>query len=268
MNSVLDFAVRHGEAILFLYVFADQLGVPLPAVPVLLAAGALVAAGKLSFPVAILVSVVGSLGADFIWYTLGRLRGASVLRMLCRVSLEPDSCVRRTENLFIRHGVRSLLVAKFIPGLSTVAPPLAGVVGVGLVRFSLYSAAAAALWAGAWMAIGHAAGDALEGVAATTTHGAVIAGGVLGGVIAGYVVFKWVKRRRFLRGLRTARISPDDLKRLFDAGDKPLVVDLRTALDVKALPYAIPGAVRIAVDELEARAGDLPRGTEVVVYCS
>ncbi len=268
MNDLLEFIVRHGEVILLAYVFADQVGVPLPAVPVLLAAGALAAAGKLSFPAGMLVAVVGSLAADLIWYALGRLRGAAVLRALCKISLEPDSCVRRTETVFLRHGVRSLLVAKFVPGLSTVAPPLAGMVGVGIVTFSLYSAAAGLLWAGAWMALGFAVGDALESVAARTSHGAAIGGGVLGAVIAGYVAFKWIERRRFLRGLRTARISPDDLKRLLDAGDRPLIVDLRTPLDVQAVPYVIPGARRIDPEELERQSRELPRDREIVVYCS
>ncbi len=268
MDGVLEFLVRHGELVLFVYVFADQVGVPLPAVPVLLAAGALAATGKLSFPVAIALGAVASLAADLIWYFLGRLRGAAVLRTLCKVTLEPDSCVRRTENLFLRHGVRSLLVAKFIPGLSTVAPPLAGIVGVGLVKFSLYSGVAALLWVGAWMAIGHAVGDALEGVAAMSRHGATIGGAALGAVIAGYVVFKGIDRRRFLRSLRTARIGADDLKRLLDAGEQPLVVDLRTPLDVRAVPYLIPGALRIGPEELERRGRELPRDREIVVYCS
>ncbi|MGH7313616.1 MAG: VTT domain-containing protein [Candidatus Rokuibacteriota bacterium] len=268
MTGVLDFLVRHGELILFVYVFADQVGVPLPAVPVLLAAGALAATGQLSFPVAMVLALVASLAADLIWYTVGRLRGAAVLRTLCKISLEPDSCVRRTENVFLRYGVRSLVVAKFVPGLSTVAPPLAGIVGVGLLRFSLYSSAAALLWAGAWMALGLAVGDALEQAAARTAHGATLGGAALGAVVAGYVVFKWVERRRFLRALRTARISADALKRLLDAGQQPLIIDLRTPLDVTALPVAIPGAVRVAAEELEDRGRDLPRDREIVVYCS
>jgi membrane protein DedA with SNARE-associated domain len=268
MNGTLDFLVRHGELIIFLYVFADQLGVPLPAVPLLLAAGALIAVGKLSFPVALAMSIVASVAADIVWYFMGRLRGARVLRTLCKFSLEPDSCVRRTEDLFLRYGVRSLLFAKFVPGLSTVAPPLAGIVGIGLLRFSVYSAAAALLWAGAWMALGYAMGSALERVASETRQLGTLAGLALGLVIASYIIFKWIQRQRFLRSLRTARITPDELKRLLDAGEKPIIVDLRTPLDIEAVPYAIPGAVRIAADELERRGHDLPRASEVVLYCS
>src|SRR5918995_2387392 len=150
MSDLVDFFIRHGEAFIFLYVFPDQIGVPLPAVPALLAMGGLAAVGKINFGLALLSSVVASLLADVIWYALGRARGPQVLRLLCKISLEPDSCVRRTEDVFLRYGVRSLIVAKFVPGLSTIAPPLAGVVGVSVPRFVLYSALAALSWAAAW----------------------------------------------------------------------------------------------------------------------
>jgi len=268
VTDILAFLVRHGEAVLFLYVFADQVGLPLPAVPILLAAGGLAGAGHLSFPVAVILSVVASLLADLIWYVIGRVRGSRVLGVICRVSLEPDTCVRRTENVFLRHGVRSLLVAKFIPGLSTVAPPLAGIVGVGVLRFSLYSAAAAFLWAAAWMAVGYAAGNALEGVAARAGRFGTILAAALAAVIAGYIVIKWIQRWRFLRSLRIARVLPQELKARLDGSEKPLILDLRTAIDVEAAPYAIPGAVRIAAEDLEQRHRDLPRDREIVLYCS
>jgi membrane protein DedA with SNARE-associated domain len=150
VSDILAFVVQHAEIVLFLYVLADQLGVPIPAAPILLAAGGLAAAGRLSLPGAVGLGVLASLVADLIWYTVGRLRGSRVLGLLCRVSLEPDTCVRRTENVFLRHGVRFLLFAKFVPGLGTVGPPLAGIVRVGVLRFAIYSGAGAFLWAGAW----------------------------------------------------------------------------------------------------------------------
>jgi membrane protein DedA with SNARE-associated domain len=268
VTDILAFLVRHGEVVLFLYVFADQLGVPLPAVPILLAAGGLAGAGRLSFPVAVGLAVIASLVADLIWYLAGRLRGSRVLSLLCRVSLEPDTCVRRTQNFFLQYGVRSLLFAKFIPGLSTVAPPLAGVVGVGVFQFLIYSAASAFLWAGAWMALGYAAGSALERVSAHAEQVGKAFAVALAAVIAAYVVFKWIQRQRLLRSLRIARVSAEELKAWLDGPETPLVVDLRTALDVKAVPYAIPGAVRIVAEDLEQRHPDLPRDREIVLYCS
>jgi membrane protein DedA with SNARE-associated domain len=268
MTDALAFLRVYGELVLFLYVFADQVGLPLPAIPILLAAGGLAGAGRLSLPLALGLCVVASLLADLAWYVAGRLRGNRVLGLLCRVSLEPDSCVRRTENFFLRHGVRSLLIAKFVPGLSTVAPPLAGIFRVGVLRFSVYSAIAAFLWAGAWMTVGYAAGNALERVAGEAGRFGAVLGAVLATVIVGYVAFKWVQRQRFLRSLRIARMPAEELKARLEAGEKPLIVDLRTALDVEAVPYVIPGAVTIAAEELEDRHRDLPRDRDLVLYCS
>lgn len=189
---MVDFLFRHAETVLFAYVFADQLGVPLPAVPVLLTAGGLAAAGKLDLPLALGLTVVASLTADLVWYFAGRLRGSRVLGVLCRISLEPDSCVRRTETVFLRYGVRSILVAKFIPGLSTVAPPLAGIVGVGIVRFVLYSAAAALLWVAVWMGIGYALGDALERAASHVRHFGALLAIMIAVVLVAYVAYKWM----------------------------------------------------------------------------
>jgi membrane protein DedA with SNARE-associated domain len=268
VSAVLTVVVQHGEIVLFLYVLADQLGVPIPAAPVLMTAGGLAAAGRLSLPGAVGLGVLATLVADLTWYTVGRVRGARVLGLLCRVSLEPDSCVRRTEDVFLRHGVRFLLFAKFIPGLGTVGPPLAGMVGVGVLRFSLYSATGAFLWAGAWMVLGYGAGQAVERV---VTRAGLLGAAVavtLGLVIVGYVVVKWIQRQRFLRSLRIARISPDELKGQLDAGDKPLIVDLRSAVDVGLTRYALPGAVRLAAEDLEHGRVELPRDRDVVLYCS
>ncbi len=268
MDEIVDFIVRHGEAFVFLYVLADQLGVPVPAVPALLAMGALAAVGKLNFALALLLSVVASLIADTVWYALGRTRGGSVLRLVCKVSLEPDSCVRRTENVFLRYGVRALIFAKFVPGLSTVAPPLAGIVGVTFPRFAAYSSLAALLWAAAWGGLGYVAGDALERVANQSGRlgGALVA--LVVAAVVGYVVVKWLQRRRFLRSLRMARISPGELKAALNAATPPLVIDLRSALDMAAAPYVISGAQRIAAEDLERRHAEIPRDREVIVYCS
>lgn len=268
MTGVFEFVVRHGEVIIFLYVFADQLGIPVPAVPGLLAMGALAAGGKINVALALMLSVGASLLADFIWYWLGRRRGDRVLRLLCKISLEPDSCVRRTENVFLRYGVRSLIFAKFVPGLSTIAPPLAGMIGVSLPRFAGYSALAALLWAGAWGGLGYFAGEALQQV--TDQSGRV--GRILFAFVAAclviYVVVKWIQRRLFLRSLRIARISQEELKQQLDAGEPVVIIDLRSELDVAAVPFEIPGALRIAPDELERRHHEIPRDRDIILYCS
>ena len=268
MSDVFDFVVRHGEILMFLYVFADQVGIPVPAVPALLAMGALAAVGEINLALTLVSSVAASLLADFIWYGLGRWRGSHVLRVLCKISLEPDSCVRRTENVFLRYGVRSLVFAKFVPWLSTVAPPLAGMIGVSLPRFAVYSALAALLWVGAWGGLGYLAGDALQQV----TDGSGRLGRILFALAAAglavYILVKWIQRRLFLRRLQIARISQEELKRQLDAGEPVVVIDLRSELDVGADPCVIPRALRIAPEELERRHQEIPRDRDVILYCS
>jgi membrane protein DedA with SNARE-associated domain len=267
MSETVDFLFRHGEAFIFLYVFADQLGVPVPAVPALLAMGALAAAGKLSLGVALVLSVLASLLADTVWYVLGRTRGSRVLRLLCKISLEPDSCVRRTEDIFLRYGVRSLVVAKFVPGLSTVAPPLAGVIGVAMPRFLVYSGGAV-LWVGVWSGLGYLAGNALRHVAdASGRFGTMLVVFVAAAVVL-YILAKWIQRRLFLRSLRIARITAEELKKALDAGHTALVLDLRSKLDIAVDPWMIPGSLQISAEDLAERHQEIPRDREVVLYCS
>jgi membrane protein DedA with SNARE-associated domain len=265
---MLSAVVAHGEVWLFFYVLADQLGVPVPATPVLIAAGALAAAGRLSFPVVVGLGVLGTVVADLVWYAAGRVRGPQVLGVLCRISLEPDSCVRQTEDAFLRYGLRFLLFAKFVPGLGTLGPPLAGAAGVGVLRFSSYSASGASLWISAWMGLGYGAGEAVERMVARVSQLGLTVAVALAVIIVGYVVGKFVQRRRFLRSLRIARVSPEDLHRRLAAGDAPVIVDLRSLVDVTLEPFTLPGAIRLAVEDLEQGRVALPRDRDVVVYCS
>lgn len=268
MQDALQFLTEYGYLVLFGFVFAEQVGLPIPAVPALLAAGALAGTGRINLLLALAIATVASVLADLIWYYLGRRRGSRVLALLCRLSLEPDSCVRRTENLFARHGTRSLLIAKFVPGLSTVAPPLAGIFGVGVTRFVLYGGAGALLWTGSWSGVGYLAGEALEPMLGRAERlGAWLVAAVIVAVV-GYVTLKFVERQRVTRRLRVARISPDALKQKLDAGEPLVVVDLRAALDVEGDPYTIPGALRITAEEIEERHREIPRDHDIVLYCT
>ena len=155
MEHTIQFLLRHGYVLLFIWVFAEQLGLPVPSIPALLAMGALAGRGEFSYALTLAVGVLAALSSDFIWFELGRHRGHTILSHLCRISLEPDSCVRRTENVFIRYGARSLLVSKFVPGLGTVAAPLAGMFGVRVSRFVLWDASGDLLWAGTFSGLGY-----------------------------------------------------------------------------------------------------------------
>lgn len=259
---------RYSALILPALVVAEQVGVPLPAVPGLLVVGALAAKGRVNLMLVIGAVAAAALIVDLIWHELGRRRGARVLSGLCRLSLEPDLCVRRTENLFLRFGVRALLVAKFLPGFTTVMPPLAGVFGVSRLRFALYDLAGVILWAGLWTAIGYAFSDAIEEVALRVSALGRTAGLVVATMLIGYVLLKYLRRQLLLRRLRIARISPENLKQKLDAGEDVLILDLRTALDVAATPYAIPSSRSITAEALDERLADIPRDRELILYCS
>ena len=265
LEQAADFLIRHGYAVLFGWVLLEQLGLPVPAAPLLVAAGALARAGKLNLSFAVALPFIAVILADLFWYFLGRYRGGRILKLLCRISLEPDSCVRRTENLFIRHGVRSLLVAKFIPGLNTAAPSLAGVFRMPVRRFLIFDSLGGFLWVVTVTSLGLIFSDQLERIA-LRWGGWLVA--VLAGGLAAYVLWKFIQRQRFLRRLRIARITPKELMDKLTAKENISIVDLRQPMDVEAFPQMIPGALRIAMEEIEERHREIPRDRDVVLYCS
>jgi membrane protein DedA with SNARE-associated domain len=264
----LQLLERYGLVVLPALVVAEQLGVPLPAVPALLGVGALAAQGRGSIALVLAGIGIAALVVDFGWYELGRRRGAAALTRLCRLSLEPDSCVRRAETVFARHGVRGMLVAKFLPGLTTVMPPLAGVFAVARARFALYDLAGVLLWAGTWIGVGYVFSDAIVLVAARATELGRMLGVAVAAALGGYILVKYVRRRLFLRTLRAARITPAALKRAIDAGDDVTIIDLRTPLDVAATRYAIPGSRWLTIDRIDEHEAEFLRARELVLYCS
>src|ERR1700726_2595063 len=268
MNSTLEFLVRHGCALLLGWVFVEQIGLPVPSVPLLLAAGALAGAGRMNILVALLVTMFAALCADSLWYELGRIKGIAILQLLCKISLEPDSCVRRTEGVFSKQGARSLIFAKFLPGLSTVAPPLAGVFQMRLRRFLIFDAAGSLLWGATFLGLGYVFSGQIEHIAERAASLGGWLAVILVGVFASYLGYKFVARKRFLRELRIARITVEELKQKLDAGEDVVIVDLRHSMDFEADPETIPGAFRMDAKELEEKNDRLPRDREVILYCT
>jgi len=249
-------------------VVAEQVGIPLPAVPALLVVGALGAQGRVSVLLVIAAIAAVALPVDLVWHELGRRRGGQLLSGLCRLSLEPDVCVRRTESLFQRHGVRAVLVSKFLPGLTTVMPPLAGIFGVSRLRFALYDLAGVFLWAGSWAGLGYLFSETIEAVVRRVSELGRTAGILVVAALAGYVLLKYLRRQLFLRRLRIARISPVVLKAKLDAGEDVAIFDLRSALDVSGTPTMIRGSRWIPAEALDEHLAEIPRDRELVVYCS
>lgn len=268
MSETIRFLLRHGYSVVFVWVFAEQVGLPIPSAPILLGAGALAGQHQLSLAEALTLAVIAALTSDLIWYELGRRRGHAVLNLICRISLEPDSCVRRTEDLFSRNGARSLLFAKFVPGLGTVAPPLAGLFRMRRSRFILWDLGGAVAWAGAFLGAGYIFSSQLERVARYALRlgsGLVV---LLAAGLVGYLVRKFIQRRRFIHSLRVARITPEELKQKLDVGEPIVVVDLRNSLEFDAASEKVPGALHLDPREIEERHVEIPRDRDVVLYCT
>jgi len=266
VTHTLDFVVRHGYALLFFWFLAEQGALPIPSAPLLLACGALAKDGRLIPQWIVLTGVAACLIADNFWFMLGRRRGATVLRFICRVALEPDSCVRQTETAYRRYGIRSLLVAKFVPGLNAVSAPLAAISGVSFGRFILFDTLGALIWIGAFTGLGYIFSDQLDKVgdfAARTGSGAVL---LVVGLLAAWIGWKLLQRRRFLRKLVVARITPEELRRRLEAGEEIVIVDVRTA--VESQTDSVPGALRIPLEDLDTRHGDIPRDRDIILFCS
>lgn len=264
MTSIPDLLVQYGIMVLFVWAFAVQAGLPAPAIPMLVGAGALSGAGHMNLALAVGAAMLATLGADVLWYALGRSQGTRVLGAVCRFSLDPDSFVRDAKERFIAHRMRYLILAKFLPGVNPLAAGLAGVVSVRPERFLVYAATGALLWAGGWITLGYVCADVIGFLVTRAAPVGKPVGIVLAAALAAYLVFKYLRRRRFLEHLQKARITPEQLKRRLEAGDHLVIVDLRTALDIEAAPYGIPGARQIAPEELQHPGHTIPRDGEVV----
>lgn len=268
MNEPIQFLIEYGYILLFVWIFAEQIGLPVPSEPLLLTAGALAGKGFWNFPLTFLLAVIASSLADTFWYLIGRKKGGSVLSSLCRISLNPDSCVRHTVDIFSRYGAKSLLVAKFIPGIRTIAPPLSGILRMHFFRFLLFDALGAWIWVAVSTGLGYIFRDQIiEIIGLALRLGSAIMGVVIG-ALAAYIAWKYIQRRRFLNRLRIARITPEALKEKLDAGEDLLILDVRHVLEFEAEPQTIPGALYLSLERLEKDPPAIPGDREVILYCN
>ena len=264
--NAVDFFVRHGYALLFFWILAEQCALPLPSVPLLLACGALARDGRMSIYLATFYGVSACLIADNAWFAIGRRRGAKVLRLICKVSLEPDSCVRQTETLFLRYGNRSLLVAKFVPGLNAVAAPISAMSGTSHIRFVAMDALGALLWIATYGGLGYIFRNQLDLVGDYLQQMGKWASGLVFGLLAAWIGWKYWQRRRFLRSLVVARITPQELRKMLDSGEEVVVVDVRSPLESEVDP--VPGALRLPLEELEEGHVTIPPDRDIILFCS
>lgn len=205
MDHAVELFVRHSDAVLFTWVFADQAGLPIPAIPLLIAAGSMANAGRIHLAWSLVLVVAACLMADSFWYQIGRWHSARVLRLLCRIPLVPGSCIRHLSSAFRSHGAGTLLFAKFIPGLSFVAPPLAGISGVGSLRFLVFDSLASVLWAGGYMVLGYTFSGQFERVSAYSAGLPTIVGAILIAAAAALMTFRLLRNHRWLISLRAGQ---------------------------------------------------------------
>jgi membrane protein DedA with SNARE-associated domain len=268
MHEILQNLIHHGYALLFLWLFIERLGIPIPATLPLIAAGILAEMEYMRFAYAMVLALAAVMLGDIGWFFLSRIRGIRVLSLLCRITLEPDACVRKTQNLFAKHGPTSLLFAKFIPGLSSLMVPLAGMAGLPLRTFLIFDSAGSLLWVGFFMGAGYLFSREiqLEKIALPDWgQGRVVIAILL--LLALYIVWKYLRKQYLLRKLFSNRITPEELKGKLDAGDEIAILDVRHPLEFEGDPYVIPGALYFPLENLE-RFSAFPVEREIVTYCA
>ncbi|HMF53996.1 MAG TPA: VTT domain-containing protein [Edaphobacter sp.] len=273
MPIALAFFVHYAYLILFLWVLVEQIGIPVPSIPVLLTAGTLSVTHKVHPLYALLVVLAACVIADSMWFALGRRYGNSVLKLLCRLSFEASTCVSKTEGYFTRRGPATLLVAKFVPGLSTVAAPIAGQTGMPYARFIVWDIAGSILWAETFLLAGRFFGDIAKKSAPFFHWLGQFAFAIFILMVLGFMAHRVLKQRKFLLQVRELRLEPQELKQMMDVAAEqgnipPFIVDLRHPLDYLPDPRVLPGALRIGPNEIRQHSEIIPRDRDVVLYCT
>jgi membrane protein DedA with SNARE-associated domain/rhodanese-related sulfurtransferase len=273
MPIALAFFIHYAYLILFLWVLVEQIGVPVPSIPVLLTAGTLSATHKIHHSYALLAVLAACMLSDSMWFALGRRYGNSVLKLLCQLSFEASTCVSKTEGYFSRRGPATLLFSKFVPGLSTVAPPIAGQIGMPYARFFLWDLAGSIVWAETFLLAGRFFGDLAQKSGRFFHWLGHFAFAIFVLMVIGIMAYRFLKQRKFLQQVRELRLEPAELKAMIDqatlqGNTPPFIVDLRHPLDYLPDPRVLPGALRIGPNEIRQHSEIIPRDRDVVLYCT
>jgi len=273
MPIALAFFIHYAYLILFLWVLVEQLGIPVPSIPVLLTAGTLSATHEIHHAYALLAVLTACVLSDSMWFALGRRYGDSVLKLLCRLSLEASTCVSKTEGYFTRRGPSTLLFSKFVPGLSTVAPPIAGQIGMPYSRFLVWDIAGSIVWAETFLLAGRFFGDLAQKSVRFFHWLGHFAFAIFVLMVMGLMAYRILKQRKFLQQVREMRLEPAQLKEMIDqaklhGNTPPFIVDLRHPLDYLPDPRVLPGALRIGPNEIRQHSEIIPRDRDVVLYCT
>jgi membrane protein DedA with SNARE-associated domain len=260
--------LRHGYLFLFGYMLTVAAGLPIPADPVFLLMGAMVGNHQYSFEPALVAGVIPAIIGDTLWYELGRLKGRAILGTLCKLSLEPDACVRKTEAAFAKRGAGALLLAKFVPGMGLISVSLAGASKVQYWRFLLADTAGCALWASTYLLLGRLFYRQVDRLISLLGLFGRRAGLVVITLLSLYVLTKSLQRWRFLRMLRVNRVTPNEARALLASGEAITIVDLRHPADIEREGIKIAGARILRPDELRSRSHQIPQNQQIILYCT
>jgi membrane protein DedA with SNARE-associated domain len=264
VKSLMQLLLGHPYMVLLASGLLERVGAPLLFSPVLVAAGALAAGGHLRFDVAVWIALATCVLGDTLWYEIGRKKGDRVLSMLCRISLEPDSCVRRSKVFFEKSTNRTLILSKWLPGVSHVVPAVAGLSGIERQHFFVTNTAGSALWIVVLMLAGYLPVERMH--VASAVGPILFEASLL--ALALNVGIKYAQRRQFLNALYKSRITPEEVLQMLDSDEKIVILDLRHPLDSIADPRTLPGAIRVLPAEVTSRADTLPKNEEIILYCT
>jgi membrane protein DedA with SNARE-associated domain len=270
MSGLLAMIAHHGYLLVFALVLAEAIGLPVPAAVALVAGGAAAAAHVLRLPVVIGLAILAMLLGDSLLYILGRYMGWTLLSILCRVSTNPESCILRSAESFYKRGKVTLIIAKFIPGVNTMAPPLAGSMRMKFMQFLRLDFVGATLYGSAYILLGFLFRDFL----ASITRGFQVAGRafeeVLIFAVAGYVLYRLALYQKHRVYRIVPRVQVEELAQRLAAGesDKVMIVDVRSHGYYDAGTARIKGSIRLEPNNLNEELQKLPKDKDIYLYCT
>ena len=268
MRDLIPLLIAHGALIVFLITLAARVGAPVPAAPLLVVAGGVATAGQMSLLACLVVSVLANVLGDAVWYQAGRWRGHRVMKLLCKISLSPDTCVRQSEGILSKWGGSSLIAAKFLPGISVVAAPMAGALGMSWKRFIAYDIGASLIWTIIFLAVGVVFAGQIVVVLDFMTEFGTIAAVAIAIVLTTMIIYRYLRRRWMLSDRYAPRIAVNELRELIRRGESPIVIDVRSSVAMLQDARRVPGAMVATLAQLPTTAIELPRDREVVLYCN
>ena len=268
MQELINLLHQHGLLLVFLVTLASRVGLPVPAAPLIVVAGGLVATQRMALLDLLLVSVLANVIADWVWYAAGRHYGSRIMRLVCRVSQSPDSCVLESEGMLTRWGGGSLVLAKFIPGVSLVAPPMTGAMRMPFWQFVLYDAVAALVWTLAYLLLGLVFRHQIEQVLAAMEQATWLALGLVGVLVVLFGGYRIWQRHRLKQVQSIVRMAPEELMQRMQQGWQPLILDVRSREMTALEPDGLPGAQRVDMAQLRTQMSDEERERPIVVYCN